>query len=144
MKFHFGIPFRVVAVLAVLMLFGALSAVAQPRERRADPEQRLERMMTHLTSTLKLDEDQAVKVRAVLDEQLKKQQELFEARRTQDQEQRQELRENMEKWRTETDSRVTEVLTDEQAERYKKYMEDNRRRPRGERGMRRGPRGRRG
>jgi Spy/CpxP family protein refolding chaperone len=143
MKSHFRIPFRFVAVLAMLILSGAISAFAQPRERRGDPEPRLERMMTHLTSTLKLNEEQAVKVRSILDEQLKKQQELFEARRTQDQEQRQEMRENMQRWRADTDSRVTEVLTDEQAEQYKKYMKDNRRGPRGERGMRRAPRERR-
>ena len=125
------------AILLVgLMIFGTFSAVAQPRHRMGDPERRLERMMTHLTSVLILDEDQQVKVREILGEQIKKQQEIFEARRSEQTEQRQAMREEMEKWRAETDARMAEVLTEEQAEKYTKYMEDNRRGPRGERGDR--------
>lgn len=100
--------------------------------------------MTHLTSVLTLDEEQATRVREILGDQIKKQQELFEARREQSQQQRRAMREEMAKWRAETDSRMTEVLTDEQAEKYTKYMEDNRRGPRGERGRRPGRKGRRG
>jgi biopolymer transport protein ExbB/TolQ len=134
-----------VILLVAIMMFGTLSAAAQPRQRMGDPEQRLERMMTHLTSVLILNEDQQVKVREILGEQIKKQQEIFEARRSEQKEQRQAMREEMEKWRADTDARMGEVLTDEQVEKYTKYMQDNRRGPRGERGGRnRGPRGRRG
>ena len=140
MKSHNRNSYRLIVALLALLLFGALTATAQPRERMGDPEQRLERMMTHLTSTLDLSDDQAVKVREILGEQIKKQQELFEARRAQDREQRQAMREKMETWRAETDGRMAEVLTDEQIEKYTKYMQDNRRGPRGER---RGPRGKR-
>jgi hypothetical protein len=108
-----------------------------------DPEARLETMMSHLTSELELNDDQAAKVRGILAEQIKKQAEMMEARRAGDREARQAMRTEMETWRAETDARMTEVLTEEQVKKYTKYMDKNRRGPRDGRG-RRGRSGRRG
>lgn len=134
---------RLAGAVAVVLLAGVVSASAQPGRRMPDPEQRLERMMSHLSPALELTDEQASKVRGILGEQIKKQQEMFEARRSQEQTERQAMRTEMEKWRTETDARMADVLTADQVEKYQKYMEKNRRGPRGEPGDRKGRRGRR-
>ncbi len=134
---------RMATLGVALMIFGTLTADAQPRERMADPEARLETMMSHLTSELQLNDDQAEKVRGILAEQIEKQGEMMEARRAGDREARQAMRTEMETWRAETDTRMAEVLTEDQAKKYTKYMDKNRRGPR-DGGGRRGRSGRRG
>ena len=134
---------RMAALGVGLMIFGTLTAVAQPRERMVDPQVRLETMMSHLTSELELSDDQAEKVRGILAEQIEKQGEIMEARRAGDREARRAMRTDMEKWRAETDTRMAEVLTEDQVKKYTKYMDKNRRAPRDGRG-RRGRSGRRG
>jgi len=134
---------RMATLGVALMIFGTLTAVAQPRERRADPEVRLETMMSHLTSALELSGDQAEKVRGILAEQIEKQGEMMEARRDGDREARQAMRTEMATWRAETDTRMAQVLTEDQVKKYTEYMEKNRRGPRDGSG-RRGRSGRRG
>ncbi len=145
MRFFLKTPSRLALMAATLAILTAAAATAQPRQRMPDPEQRLERMMSHLTGELDLSDEQAARVRTILGEQIQKQQEMFEARREESQQARETMREDMEKWRQETDGRMSEVLTEEQTEKYQEYMQKNRRRgPRGERGARMGRRGRRG
>lgn len=134
MKRSLGLAGGLFALLTAVLVLGAATANAQPRRGMQDPGERLERMMAHLTPTLELTEDQAGKVRTILGEQLEKQKEMFEAGRAR--QDRDSLRASMTKWRDETDSRMAEVLSEEQLTKYKKYMEKNRRGPRGRRGGR--------
>lgn len=111
---------KIVFLAATLFIFFAISANAQqrgPREHMT-PEQQATRMVERLTEELKLDENQQKELQTYFTEQFQKRQEEFEKNRPAP-ENREAMREKMEKEREATDTKLKEVLTEEQYNTYK-------------------------
>lgn len=111
---------KIVFLAATLFIFFAISANAQqrgPREHMT-PEQQATRMVERLTEELKLDENQQKELQTYFTEQFPKRQEEFEKNRPAP-ENREAMREKMEKEREATDAKLKEVLTEEQYNTYK-------------------------
>lgn len=111
---------KIVFLAATLFMFFAISANAQqrgPREHMT-PEQQATRMIERLTEELKLDENQQKELQTYFTEQFQKRQEEFEKNRPTP-ENREAMREKMEKEREATDAKLKEVLTEEQYNTYK-------------------------
>lgn len=111
---------KIVFLAATLFIFFAISANAQqrgPREHMT-PEQQATRMVERLTEELKLDENQQKELQTYFTEQFQKRQEEFEKNRPAP-ENREAMREKMEKEREATDAKLKEVLTEEQYNTYK-------------------------
>lgn len=111
---------KIVFLAATLFIFFAISANAQqrgPREHMT-PEQQATRMVERLTEELKLDENQQKELQTYFTEQFQKRQEEFEKNRPAP-ENREAMREKMEKEREATDAKLKEVLTEEQYKTYK-------------------------
>lgn len=111
---------KIVFLAATLFMFFAISANAQqrgPREHMT-PEQQATRMVERLTEELKLDENQQKELQTYFTEQFQKRQEEFEKNRPTP-ENREAMREKMEKEREATDAKLKEVLTEEQYNTYK-------------------------
>ena len=111
---------KIVFLAATLFIFFAIIANAQqrgPREHMT-PEQQATRMVERLTEELKLDENQQKELQTYFTEQFQKRQEEFEKNRPAP-ENREAMREKMEKEREATDAKLKEVLTEEQYNTYK-------------------------
>ena len=111
---------KIVFLAATLFIFFAISANAQqrgPREHMT-PEQQATRMIERLTEELKLDENQQKELQTYFTEQFQKRQEEFEQEQP-NPEDREAMREKMEKEREATDAKLKEVLTEEQYNTYK-------------------------
>lgn len=111
---------KIVFLAATLFMFFAICLNAQqrgPREHMT-PEQQATRMIERLTEELKLDENQQKELQTYFTEQFQKRQEEFEKNRPTP-EDRETMREKMEKEREATDAKLKEVLTEEQYNTYK-------------------------
>lgn len=95
--------------------------------------------MERLTTDLELTDDQAIRVRGILENRMARQEELFEQRREEQQTSRQEMQAQMMKLRAEGDEEIKKLLNEEQSKKYDEFMKD--RGP--HRGQRGGMRGRR-
>jgi len=109
-------------------------AAAAPLEAQAQRGARgfgmsLDDQMTALTERLALDEEQAVKVREVLETRAESRRERFQgARRSMD---RNAMMQLVQELQQETETLLAEVLSDEQMEKYREYVaeQQQRRRP---------------
>ena len=132
---------RYAAPLAVLLLvFGLFALPAQAQRRGMSEEERAERfenMMRELTEAVDLNAVQADTVRQILSEE----REAMRERRGDRAQNRGNARRGIRQQRAEIQdtymARIEEVLTDEQVERYRAFMKEQRE----ERGGRRGRRG---
>ena len=124
MKLH---KLSLVAALALGSLLACTIASAQDgntnapkRERRGPPsvEQRVERM----TTELKLTDDQKTKVTALFEEDAKKMRELRNDKNLTREDQREKFR----AMRTESDSKLKQILTPEQWEKHQQRARPNR------------------
>ena len=89
----------------------------------------LDDQMTALTERLALDEEQVVKVREILETQAESRRERFQAARgSMD---RNAMMQMMQEFQQETETKLAEVLTEEQLETYREYVaeQQQRRRP---------------
>ena len=101
---------KIVFLAATLFMFFAISVNAQqrgPREHMT-PEQQATRMVERLTEELKLDENQQKELQTYFTEQFQKRQEEFEKNRPAP-ENREAMREKMEKEREATDAKLKEA-----------------------------------
>ena len=104
---------KIVFLAATLFMFFAISVNAQqrgPREHMT-PEQQATRMVERLTEELKLDENQQKELQTYFTEEFEKNRPAPENREA--------MREKMEKEREATDAKLKEVLTEEQYNTYK-------------------------
>ena len=108
-----------VACLALLMLLNAESTRAFRKRPAPDPD----RIVSHLTETLSLSEDQAERIRPVFAQQAGKLSALF-ARAKEGQLERSALRGEAQAIREETDRMLEAVLTPEQMEKYRAQREE--------------------
>jgi len=107
----------VVAVFSLLVsLLLQVSAVAQPM--RMSPEERT----AQLKKELSLTEEQAAKVRTILDEAQKESQKLFESSRGD----RAAMREMMMKKAKETDEKISALLNEEQKAKFAELQKQRR------------------
>ena len=120
---------RTMAFAVVLALI-AIPVQAQQRGpgpgRAMGPD--IDQQMAELTEALSLSDEQAVSVRAVLEEQSEKRTEMFSGGPPDD---RQAMRAAMMQLQEETEARLTEILSDEQMTAYRELVAErmNRRRP---------------
>ncbi|MDX1393300.1 MAG: hypothetical protein R3195_02870 [Gemmatimonadota bacterium] len=121
--------FRTVALAVVLTLM-AIPVQAQQRGpgpgRGMGPD--VDQQMAELTEVLSLSDEQAVSVRAVLEEQSEKRAEMFAGAPPGD---REAMRAAMVQLREETEAQLTEILTEEQMSAYREHVAErmNRRGP---------------
>ncbi|WP_423925457.1 hypothetical protein [Candidatus Palauibacter sp.] len=106
-------------------------AAAAPLEAQAQRGGRgfgmsLDDQMTALTERLELDEEQVVKVREILQAQVESRRERFQGvRGSMD---RDAMMAMMREMQEETETRLAEVLTDEQMEKYREYVAEQQQR----------------
>ena len=105
------------SLLAILLAFVSFTTFAQ-RGGNATPEQRAENQTKTLTENLKLSDDQQKKVYDLSLARAKKMQELRDAQNMD----REQMRASMETFNTE----ISKILTVEQQEKYKTWLEDRR------------------
>lgn len=118
---------------AFALVLVALAAAA-PLEAQAQRGARgfgmsLDDQMTALTERLALEEEQVVKVRAILETQAESRRERFQAARgSMD---RNAMMQMMQEFQQETETKLAEVLSEEQIEKYREYLaeQQQRRRP---------------
>lgn len=106
------------SLLAILLAFVSFTTFAQRGGGNQTPEQRAENQTKTLTENLKLSDDQQKKVYDLNLARAKKMQELRDSQNTD----RQQMRASMETFNTE----LAKVLTVEQQEKYKTWLEDRR------------------
>lgn len=113
-------------VLAALAAAAPLEAQAQRGARGFGMS--LDDQVTALTERLALDEEQVVKVREVLEAQAESRRERLQgARGSMD---RNAMMRMMREFQEETETRLAEVLSDEQMEKYREYVAEQRQRRR--------------
>lgn len=121
----------VMIVLVVILTVG--SGFAQPG---GDPAERLQREITGITTALNLNKDEVAKITPIVTEAQKKQSEAFAKMRESGNMDRDKMREEMTKIRTETDKALKAVLTAEQGvkldEFRKKQAEERAKRMQGQ------------
>lgn len=114
--------------LFVLTLMITTAVYAQPGQRAANGEARLEGMLERLQEAAQLSDERIDQLRPIFEEQHEQRRELF---RQHDWTDREALRAAMDALQLETDARVAELLSEEEMERYTEWMESrDRRRPR--------------
>jgi len=122
----------VMIVLVAVLAVG--SCFAQPGG--GDPAARLQREIEGLTSALSLNKDEVAKITPIVTEAQKKQSEAFAKMRESGNMDRDKMREEMTKMRTETDKTLKAVLTAEQGvkldEFRKKQAEERAKRMQGQ------------
>lgn len=114
-------------IAAAITLLPALSFAQPPGGGRGgNPEQMMARQMTALKEAVNLTEDQEKAIKPIMEAQMKKQRELFEAGPSDD------MREKMMALRTETNNKIKKVLNEDQLEKFEKFQAEQRnRRPGG-------------
>jgi hypothetical protein len=105
-----------VFVLVAVLAIG--SSFAQPG---GDPAARLQREIDGLTTALSLSKDDVTKITPIVTEAQKKQSEAFAKMRESGNMDRDKMREEMTKMRTETDKALKAVLTPAQGEKLDAY-----------------------
>lgn len=114
-------------VLVALAAAAPLDAQAQRGGRGFGMS--LDDQMTALTERLALDEEQVAKVREILETQAESRRERFQAARgSMD---RNAMMQMMQEFQQETETKLAEVLSEEQMEKYREYVaeQQQRRRP---------------
>lgn len=120
---------RMIGAFALIL---AALAVAEPLEAQAQRGGRgfgmsLDDQMTALTERLTLDEEQATKVREILQAQTETRRERFQGARGSGD--RNAMMQLMQELQEETETQLAEVLSDEQMEKYREYVAELRQRP---------------
>lgn len=118
---------RMLAVLGLALstTFAVAPLEAQQRRGGGGMGMNLDEQMAQLTEVLELDEEQAVSVRAVLEAQMERMQEM----RASAGGDREAMRAAMMEAREETNAQLAEILTREQMEKYTELMAQRRRGP---------------
>ncbi len=120
---------RMIGAFALIL---AALAVAEPLEAQAQRGGRgfgmsLDDQMTALTERLTLDDEQATKVREILQAQTEIRRERLQGVRGSGD--RNAVMQLMQKLQEETETSLAEVLSDEQMEKYREYVAELRQRP---------------
>jgi len=119
-----------IGMFAAALLLGAIATPLQAQQQRGmrgGMGPNLDEQMTELTEVLALTDEQAVSVRAVLEAQAEKRQEMFAGGPPGD---REAMRAAMMELQEETQTKLAEILSEEQMEKYRAHMAERmRRRP---------------
>ena len=115
-RFRSVLPALVALVALGLAATPALAQQGPGGRRMLSPDERLAR----LTEQLDLTDEQAAQMKPIIDEQSKKQQELFENAGGD----RETMRAEMTKLMEETDKQYAEVLTEEQMSKYREIRQE--------------------
>lgn len=106
-------------LMILVAVFAISTSFAQPGG--GDPAARLQREIEGLTTALGLSKDDIAKITPIVTEAQKKQSETFAKMRESGTMDREKMREEMTKMRTETDKKLKEILTAEQGEKLDAY-----------------------
>lgn len=129
-SFNSLVCFIVGLLLITLTYFSP--AMAYRGDCANDPEQ----IISTLKDRLDLTKEQAARIRPIIENKIKKQQEIFEKFKTQGREERRSLRNEMQAISNDTATQLEKVLTTEQMEAYQNFQTEQRQKMRG-RGSRR-------
>ena len=123
---------RMVGAFGLLLIAAAAAAPVEAQAQRGGRGfgMNIDDQMTVLTERLELDEEQVTKVREILQAQVESRRERFQGagRGSMD---RAAMMQALEEMREETETKLAEVLSEEQMEKYREYV--------GEQRQRRGP-----
>lgn len=89
---------------------------------RMSPEERIEKQTKRLTEELSLSAEQETKIKAILQKGSDEQQVQFEKMKSQSQENHEIMRKKMDLQRTEQETKIKKLLTDEQKAKYEKMQ----------------------
>ncbi|WP_419164991.1 hypothetical protein [Candidatus Palauibacter sp.] len=119
---------KMLGTFAVVLIAAAAAAPLEAQAQRGGRGfgMSLDDRMTALTERLELDEEQVVKVREILQAQMDSRRERFQGvRGSMD---RDAMMARIQEMREETETRLAEVLSDEQMEKYREYVAEQRQR----------------
>ncbi|WP_420463422.1 hypothetical protein [Candidatus Palauibacter sp.] len=119
---------KMLGTFAVVLIAAAAAAPLEAQAQRGGRgfAMSLDDQMTALTERLELDEEQVVKVREILQAQVESRRERFQGvRGSMD---RDAMMAMIQEMREETETRLAEVLTDEQMEKYREYVAEQQQR----------------
>ena len=119
---------KMIGAFALLLIAAAAAAPVEAQARRGGGGfgMNLDDQVTALTERLELDEEQVTKVREILQAQIETRQERFQgARGSMD---RNAMMQMMQELQEETETKLAEVLSDEQLEKYREYVAEQRQR----------------
>ena len=91
---------------------------------RGDPAKNLDNRIAMLSEKLQLSDTQTDQIRSILENQIQKRNEIFQAYSSQGNGDRRELRDQMRALREETRSQVKDLLTEEQIAKYEAWQEE--------------------
>ncbi len=118
---------RKIGLLLMIVLFGTTMLMAQNRDgqRRLDPKEMAKKQTEELKEALDLDEKQETQIYAINLNSAEKMSAMREEMRSSDGD-RDSMREKMGKLRNEQNEEMKKVLSEEQYEKYQKYLEERR------------------
>ncbi|MGV8096282.1 MAG: hypothetical protein AB2L24_30885 [Mangrovibacterium sp.] len=109
---------------------------------RMDPAERVERQTQRLTEALSLNADQIAKVKAIYTKNAESQRKAFEEARSSDQQMdREKMREQMRASMTKQDNEIKALLTAEQKVKFEKFIKEREERMKNWQGRQGGPGG---
>ena len=121
---------KMIGAFALILVALAVTAPleAQARQGARGFGMSLDDQMTALTERLELDADQVARVREILQAQMETRQERFQ--RVRGSGDRNAMMQMMQELQEETETKLAEVLSDEQLEGYREYVAEQRQRRR--------------
>jgi periplasmic protein CpxP/Spy len=111
---------RFVLAAAITLLPAASFAQPPGGGMRGNPEEMMARQLTAMKTAVGLTDEQEKQIKPILQDQMKKQRELFEAGPSDD------MREKMMAIRTETNNKIKKVLKEDQIEKFEKFQAEQR------------------
>ena len=115
---------KMLGMFALMLIAVAAAAPLEAQRGGRGFGMSLDDRMTALTERLELDEEQVVKVREILQAQVDSRRERFQGvRGSMD---RDAMMAMIQEMREETETRLAEVLSDEQMEKYREYVAEQR------------------
>jgi Spy/CpxP family protein refolding chaperone len=109
-------------VLAAAITLLPTASFAQPPGggMRGNPEEMMARQLAAMKTAVGLTDEQEKQIKPILQDQMKKQRELFEAGPSDD------MREKMMAIRAETNNKIKKVLKEDQIEKFEKFQAEQR------------------
>ncbi|MCP4346477.1 MAG: hypothetical protein GY795_13230 [Desulfobacterales bacterium] len=122
----------ILAIAGLLVIVMAASNVMASGKRGQTPDQ----IMSALKERLNLTEEQESQVRPVIEKQVESRKAIFDKYRDEPRENRKSMRDEIKQNREDTEKQLEAILSEEQMEEYRNYLNEKRSKRRGKKGNR--------